>query len=75
MSENYIDQAPFLSDRFDVNAYANAVLAGKAYRPDDLPEETQAGPSGSKAVNGDAVAGKGDIGMELAKLNHGIVSP
>ncbi|KAI9635240.1 Golgi transport complex subunit 5-domain-containing protein [Dioszegia hungarica] len=71
MSENYIDQAPFLSDRFDVHAYANAVLAGQAYRPDDEP--VQNGEASTvKAGTASTGSGKGDIGMELAKLNHGI---
>jgi hypothetical protein len=74
MSENYIDHAPFLSDRFDVNAYANAVLAGRSYRPDDLPDTEDMDANGSKAVRADAAGAQGDIGMELAKLNHGIVS-
>lgn len=62
------DQAAFLSDNFDVNGYAKAVLAGQTYRPDD-PNEAE-GASQQK----DAHAGRGDIGVELAKLNQGIVS-
>ena len=58
-----VDQESFLSDRFDVNAYANAVLAGKVYKPD----EEDAGIS--QASTGE----KGDVGVELAKLNLGIV--
>jgi hypothetical protein len=73
MSDNYIDQAPFLSDKFDVHAYANAVLAGQAYRPDDEPVQNGEG-SAVKAGTASSGSGKGDIGMELAKLNHGIVS-
>jgi hypothetical protein len=56
------DQKPFLSDRFDVHEYANAVLAGRAYRPDE--------------PNGDAkeqTTERGDVSTELAKLNYGIV--
>lgn len=85
-SSTYIDQSQFLSDKFDVHAYANAVLAGQIYRPDEEFEQNGTaiasgsgssttvglGPGG-KGVNGD-VGGKGDIGSELAKLNHGIVS-
>lgn len=60
------DQAAFLSDNFDVNGYAKAVLAGKSYQPDDIVDEGN--------VKNDAEAGRGDIGSELAKLNQGIVS-
>lgn len=70
MADTYIDPAPFLSDRFDVNAYANAVLSGQAYRPDDV-EEGVPGPSSTRAKA--RPEEKGDVGLELAKLNHGIV--
>ncbi|ORX36009.1 Golgi transport complex subunit 5-domain-containing protein [Kockovaella imperatae] len=54
-----IDEGPFLSDNFDVNAYANAVLAGQNYDP-DKPQPTKKSDE------------KGDVGLELAKLNYGI---
>ncbi|WWC66324.1 uncharacterized protein I206_100225 [Kwoniella pini CBS 10737] len=62
-SETYLDHKPFLSDSFDVHTYANAVLQGKVYRPDDKVEE------GSK---GNKEKGDGDVGAELARLNYGI---
>ena len=49
-----------------MNGYANAVLAGQSYRPDDpVDAETAAKP--------DSLTSRGDIGSELAKLNQGIV--
>lgn len=66
------DHQPFLSDRFDVHGYANAVLAGRAYRPDDEPDtDAKAAGKGVRAV-GDDKGEKGDVGVELAKLNYGI---
>lgn len=65
-----LDHKPFLSERFDVHAYANAVLSGKSYRPD---EDDEAGTS----ERGRRIAEdkeRVDVGSELAKLNHGIVS-
>ncbi|WWC86312.1 uncharacterized protein L201_001185 [Kwoniella dendrophila CBS 6074] len=63
-SETFLDHKPFLSDSFDVHAYANAILQGKLYRPDDKVEE---GSKGSEKEKGD-----GDVGAELARLNYGI---
>lgn len=68
------DTKPFLSDRFDVHDYANAVLQGKAYDPDAGRPR-----SGSTAKEGDAGPSrrqeeKGDLGLEVARLNYGIVS-
>ncbi|BEJ14338.1 hypothetical protein CspHIS471_0401050 [Cutaneotrichosporon sp. HIS471] len=72
VAESFIDTKAFLSDRFDVHDYANAVLQGKAYDPD-------AGilRSGSTAKEGDAGQSrrqeeKGDLGLEVARLNYGI---
>ncbi|OCF73876.1 hypothetical protein I204_05721 [Kwoniella mangroviensis CBS 8886] len=62
-SETFLDHKPFLSDSFDVHAYANAILQGKVYRPDEKSE------GGSKA---DKEKGDGDVGAELARLNYGI---
>jgi hypothetical protein len=69
-----LDTAPFLSENFDVNIYANSVLSGRAYRPDDTPEtggtELRKNGSSSRIIDGD----KGDVSLELARLNYGIVS-
>ncbi|EIW72791.1 hypothetical protein TREMEDRAFT_25851, partial [Tremella mesenterica DSM 1558] len=61
------DQTPFLSDRFDVNDYANAVLSGNVYRPDD----PQAGSSTDRSRSEDK-SGIADAGVELARLSYGI---
>jgi hypothetical protein len=61
MSENNIDTTAFLSARFDVNVYANAILSGREYRPDEISEDKTPGS-------------KGDVSLELARLNYGIVS-
>jgi hypothetical protein len=63
------DHQPFLSDRFDVHAYANSVLSGRSYRPDDEFEE---GSSERKRGLVDE-KDRGEVGIELAKLNYGIV--
>ncbi|KAL1410659.1 hypothetical protein Q8F55_004678 [Vanrija albida] len=60
-SESFIDHKPFLSDRFDVHDYANAVLQGRAYRPDD-----EAGGAAGRREE------KGDLSVEVARLNYGI---
>nr|XP_018267233.1 uncharacterized protein I303_01218 [Kwoniella dejecticola CBS 10117]OBR89391.1 hypothetical protein I303_01218 [Kwoniella dejecticola CBS 10117] len=62
-SDTYLDHKPFLSDSFDVHAYANAVLQGRVYRPDEKAEE---------GVKADKEKGDGDVGAELARLNYGI---
>ncbi|KAK4685489.1 conserved oligomeric Golgi complex subunit 5, partial [Tremellales sp. Uapishka_1] len=54
---------PFLSDKFDVNDYANAVLQGRTYRPDEDGESSRERESGD---------GRGDMGVEVARLNYGI---
>ncbi len=59
------DHKPFLSDRFDVHDYANAVLQGRAY----LPDEEEDSP-----VHANRQQEKGDLGVEVARLNYGIVS-
>ncbi|RXK42491.1 hypothetical protein M231_00045 [Tremella mesenterica] len=66
-TDTYIDQTPFLSDRFDVNDYANAVLSGNVYRPDD----PQAGSSTDRSRSEDK-SGIADAGVELARLSYGI---
>lgn len=53
------DHQPFLSDRFDVHDYANAVIQGRAYRPDDAEAAA-------------AKTEKGDLGVEVARLNYAI---
>lgn len=63
------DTKSFLSPSFDPNAYANAVLSGTRYTPDTssaLADQPVAGPSRRAEA-------KGDVGLELARLNHGIV--
>lgn len=87
------DHKPFLSDKFDVHAYANAVLAGQVYRPDDkaasepksLKDNAASGSGSSKQTSveessvvpasssGGTTSGGGDVSVELAKLNYGIV--
>ena len=68
------DTKPFLSDHFDVNAYANAILAGRIYDP-EAPASAEGSGSGKTAKGRDArEAEKGDTSTELARLNYGIVS-
>ncbi|WVQ85258.1 hypothetical protein IAT38_007423 [Cryptococcus sp. DSM 104549] len=62
-TESFLDPKPFLSDSFDVHAYANAIIQGKTYRPDE-PEDEQG--------KGDKDKGDGDVESELARLNYGI---
>jgi hypothetical protein len=65
------DHKPFLSDNFDVNSYANAVLSGRVYDPE---ASTSSEPNGTaKPMKGREVE-KGDVGVELARLSYGIVS-
>ncbi|CAD6576183.1 MAG: hypothetical protein TREMPRED_001604 [Tremellales sp. Tagirdzhanova-0007] len=67
MGDTSVDHKPFLSDRFDVHAYVHAILSGKTYRPDDGDEdgELERGrPTEEKE--------RGDVSVELAKLNYGI---
>jgi hypothetical protein len=59
-----------LSDKFDVNTYANAILAGKIYDPES---PTFAEGSGSYKNGKARDTEKGDVGVELARLNYGIV--
>jgi uncharacterized membrane protein YdfJ with MMPL/SSD domain len=55
-----------------VHGYANAVLAGRAYRPDDESEsDPKSGPKGVRGTADDK-GERGDVGVELAKLNYGI---
>ncbi|KAL7424738.1 hypothetical protein Q5752_000422 [Cryptotrichosporon argae] len=82
MSETYIDHKPFLSARFDVHEYANAVIQGRQYQPDaDEPGSSStalnssardvaaaSGSTGRRQERGE----KGDLGLEVAKLNYGI---
>jgi hypothetical protein len=49
-----------------VHDYANAVLQGRQYLPD---EEDEHPASGSRQKEGE-----GDLGVEVARLNYGIVS-
>lgn len=64
------DSTAFLSDKFDVQDYAEAVLQGRPYRPD---EQVTRNKGKSKAT--DSQGDRGDVGVELARLNQGIVSP
>jgi hypothetical protein len=64
-----LDTAAFLSERFDVQDYAEAVLQGRPYRPDDEPVQDK-----GKARATDGQGNRGDVGVELARLNQGIVS-
>jgi hypothetical protein len=81
LSSSAADHAPFISPKFNVNAYANAILAGEIYDPEAqipaLPEENETGSAGDSG-NGEIANGslnvKGDIGLALTKLNHGVVS-
>ncbi|WWD17827.1 hypothetical protein CI109_102270 [Kwoniella shandongensis] len=63
-ADAFLDHKPFLSDAFDVHAYANAILQGKVYRPDE--PEIEEGKTGEKDK------GDRDVGSELARLNYGI---
>ena len=64
------DTKPFLSDQFDVNAYANAILAGRIYDP-EAPASAEGSGTGKSAKGREAE--KGDTSAELARLNYGIV--
>ena len=52
-----------------MNDYANAVLSGRQYRPDD----EKASGSGIGKQKAEEKAALGDVGVELARLNYGIV--
>ena len=52
-----------------MHAYVNAILSGKTYRPDEGVEDGEL-DRGSTTREKD----RGDVGVELAKLNYGIVS-
>jgi hypothetical protein len=68
------EHKPFLSDKFDVHDYANAVLHGRTYQPDGevgllssaggLAPPVPASPARPKE--------SGDLGVEVARLNYGI---
>lgn len=62
------DTTAFLSDKFDVQDYAEAVLQGRTYRPDE-EAPLDKGKGRLTDVQGD----RGDVGVELARLNQGIV--
>lgn len=62
------DTTAFLSDKFDVQDYAEAVLQGRAYRPD---EEAPLDKGKGRVIDGQG--DRGDVGVELARLNQGIV--
>ena len=66
------DTTAFLSNKFEVQDYAKAVLQGRAYRPDD---EDESGKGNGVARATDGQGERGDVSVELAKLNQGIVSP
>lgn len=70
--DTHADTTAFLSDKFEVQDYAKAVLQGRAYRPDDV-EESGKGKGATRATDGQGE--RGDVGVELAKLNQGIVGP
>lgn len=86
MLQPIADHAPFISPKFNVNAYANAILAGEPYDPEaQIPappvehEASVAASEGKAGEDGGAIPGgrlnvKGDVGLALAKLNYGIVS-
>lgn len=54
-----------------MNSYANAVLSGKIYDPES-PSFAEGSKSGIGNKNRDTE--KGDVGVELARLNYGIAS-
>jgi hypothetical protein len=62
------DTTAFLSDKFEVQEYAEAVLQGRIYRPDD-----EAPLDKGKGRVTDGQGDRGDVGVELARLNQGIV--
>lgn len=61
---------PFLSDRFDVHDYANAVLRGATYDPD---AKLATDGHRDSTANDDRREQKGDLSTEVARLNYGIV--
>lgn len=65
------DTTAFLSNKFEVQDYAKAVLQGRPYRPDD---EDESGKGKGAARASDGQGERGDVSVELAKLNQGIVS-
>jgi hypothetical protein len=80
------DHAPFISPKFNVNAYANAILAGEPYDPEaQIPappveqepnavlEDAKEDRDGGAILSG-SLNVKGDVGLALAKLDYGIVS-
>jgi hypothetical protein len=81
ISSTAADHAPFISPKFNVNAYANAILAGEPYDPEAQipapPVENEAGTT-EDGDSGEIASGslnvKGDVGLALAKLNYGVVS-
>ncbi|KAF8316421.1 hypothetical protein DL93DRAFT_2148754 [Clavulina sp. PMI_390] len=77
--------AIFASPSFDVNEYANAILAGEPYPPPALPPVTATKTTFQSASNGPATlppktpivastssSGQEDLSVALAKLNFGI---
>ncbi|KAI5452220.1 hypothetical protein NCC49_001154 [Naganishia albida] len=83
-NDTYIDHAPFVSPKFNVNAYANAILAGEPYDPEAQipappvePETSAAEPRGKEETDGGAILSgslnvKGDVALALSKLDYGI---
>ncbi|KAJ9100674.1 hypothetical protein QFC21_003719 [Naganishia friedmannii] len=80
-----LDHAPFISPKFNVNAYANAILAGEPYDPEAQIPAPPVQNEGNAALNSNEVSEgndgaiasgslnvKGDVGLALAKLNYGI---
>nr|KIR87103.1 hypothetical protein I308_02795 [Cryptococcus tetragattii IND107] len=62
-TDTFLDHKPFLSDSFDVHSYANAILQGRQYTPDQ-PQQNNAKEDNDKADP--------DVSAELARLNYGI---
>jgi hypothetical protein len=79
------DHAPFVSPKFNVNAYANAILAGEQYDPEAQipappvePESSSVDHIGKEDGDGGAFLSgslnvKGDVALALSKLDYGIV--
>lgn len=80
------DHAPFISPKFNANAYANTILAGEPYDPEaQIPappveqESSTVLHDATEEADGGAFLGgslnvEGDVGLALARLDYGIVS-
>ncbi|KAJ9113081.1 hypothetical protein QFC20_001968 [Naganishia adeliensis] len=80
------DHAPFISPKFNANAYANTILAGEPYDPEaqipappvEQESSTVLHDATEEADGGAFLSGslnvEGDVGLALARLDYGIVT-